>query len=93
MGSPFFFLMLRLSTKIAGPFLYRRLLRDLYAFHRWTKGQVQTTVATYLHMGYTQKLLPKAVQIWGVSVTDMCLLTPHMVFSCSAVEILEICTA
>ena len=82
-----------LSTKVGEPFLYG-VSREIYT--HFTVGQrdrCKPTGTTDLHMSYTQKLLQKAVQIWGVSVTDMCLQTLHTVFSCSAVEILEICTS
>ena len=74
-----------LSTKVAGPFLYGVSCEICTHFTVGQRDRCKPTGTTDLHMSYTQKLLQKAVQIWGVSVTDMCLQTPHTVFSCSAV--------
>ena len=81
-----------LSTKVAGPFLYGVSCEIYTHFPVGQRDRCKPTGTIDLHVSYTWKLLQKAVQIWGVSVTDMCLQTPHKVFSCSAVEILEICT-
>ena len=81
-----------LSTKVVGPFLYGISCEIYTHFTGGQRDRCQPIVTTDLYMSYTQKLLQEAVQIWGVSVTDTCLQTPHKVSSCSAVEILEICT-
>ena len=81
-----------LSTKVAGPFLYGVSCEIYTHFTVGQRDSCKPTGITDLHVSYTWKLLQKAVQIWGVSVKDMCLQAPHTVFSCSAVEILEICT-
>ena len=81
-----------LSTKVAGPFLYGVSCEIYTHFLVGQRDRCKPTGITDLHVSYTWKLLQKAIQIWGVSVTDTCLQTPHTVFFCSAVEISEICT-
>ena len=69
-----------LSTKVAGPFLYGVSCEIYTHFTVGQRDRRKPTGTTDLHMSYTQKLLQKAVQIWGVSVMDMCIQTPHTVF-------------